>query len=76
VTTQEIEVVLADVDQKITTEIRISHVRGVDHSWRARTYLWRLKSLKRAMFDMLEYNKHEHHNLPSYSRSKKSLRGT
>ena len=67
-TTQEIEAALADVDQKITTEVRISHVRGVDYSWRARTYRWRLNSLKRALFDLMEYNKHEHYKQQGFSR--------
>ena len=60
-TNSEIEVILADVDQKLITEVRISHVRGVDYSWRARTYRWRLNSLHNALLEMLEYNKHEHY---------------
>ncbi len=71
-TNAEIEVILADVDQKIIAEVRISNVRGVDPSWRARTYRWRLNSLRCALLDMLEYNKHEHYNAKSFSRGKTS----
>ena len=67
-TTQEIEVKLAEVDQQIITEIQLGHLRGIDYSWRGKTRRWRLNSLKRALFDLWEYNKHEHHNLKSYSR--------
>jgi hypothetical protein len=67
-TNQEIEVILADVDQKIATEVRIGRVRGVDYSWRARTYRWRLNSLHNALGALLEYNKHEHFKLPSFCR--------
>ena len=71
-TNKELEERLAKVDQKIITETQLSHVRGIDYSFRGRTYRWRLNSLHRALLDMLEYNKHEHHNLNSYSRSKTS----
>jgi hypothetical protein len=67
-TNQEIEAILADVDQKLVTEVRISHARGVDYSWRARTYRWRLNSLHNALGALLEYQKHEHYRLPSFSR--------
>jgi hypothetical protein len=69
VTTQEIEAMLADVDKQIITEIQLSHINGTDYSWRGRTRRWRLNSLKRALFDMLEYNKHEHHNINSFCRT-------
>jgi hypothetical protein len=69
VTTQEIEARLAKVDQKIITEVQLSHVRGIDYSFRGRTYRWRLNSLHRALLCMLEYNKHEHHNLKSFCRT-------
>jgi hypothetical protein len=68
-TTQEIEVVLADVDQKIATEGRITNARGIDLSWRARTYRWRLNSLHRALIELSEYNKHEHFKHPSLLRN-------
>jgi hypothetical protein len=64
----EIEVILADVDQKIIAEVRISNARGIDPSWRARTYRWRLNSLRCALRDLLEYNKHEHFKQPSLLR--------
>lgn len=67
-TNQEIEIVLADVDQKIATEGRVSNARGIDYSWRARTYRWRLNSLHCGLLALLEYNKHEHYKQPSYSR--------
>ena len=67
-TTQEIEVILADVDQKIATEVRIRQARGIDYSWRARTYRWRLNSLHCGFLALLEYNKHEHYIQPSFSR--------
>lgn len=63
-TNAEIEVVLADVDQKLIAEVRISNVRGIDPSWRARTYRWRLKSLHNALGALLEYSKHEHYKRP------------
>ena len=71
-TNKELEERLAKVDQKIITETQLSHVRGIDYSFRGRTYRWRLNSLHRALLDMLEYNKHEHYNAKSFSRSKTS----
>ena len=69
-TTQEIEARLAKVDQEITTDIQLSHINGIDYSWRGRTRRWRLNSLHCALLGMIEYNKHEHHNLKSFCRSK------
>lgn len=63
-TNADIEVMLADVDQKIAAEVRISRARGTDPSWRARTYRWRLNSLHNALGALLEYNKHEHYKRP------------
>jgi hypothetical protein len=67
---KELEERLTKVDQEIILGVQLGHINGIDYSWRGKTRRWRLNSLKRALFDMLEYNKHEHHNLNSYSRSK------
>ena len=71
-TNQELEEQLDKVNKKIITEIQLGHVRGLDNSWHGKTYRWGLKSLQRALLDLLEYQRHEHHNLKSFSRSKKS----
>ena len=68
-TNKELEERLAKVDQDIITEIQLSHVRGIDYSFRGRTRRCRLNSLHRALLDLMEYNKHEHHNLKSFCRT-------
>jgi hypothetical protein len=67
-TTQELEEQLIRADKEITLDTQLSHVRGLDYSFRGRTYRWRLKSLRCALLSLLEYQKHEHHNSVSFSR--------
>ena len=67
-TTQELKEQLAKVDQEIITETQLGHVRGIDYSFRGRTYRWRLNSLHRAFLVLLDYQKREHYKQPSFSR--------
>ena len=69
-TNSEIEVILANVDKEIITNVQLGHIRGIDYSWRGKTYRWRLNSLHCALLALMEYQRHEHYKQPSFCRSK------
>jgi len=67
-TQEELENKIVEVQRQLDNSARLSIVKGIDYSWKARTHRWRLSNLKTTLNVELEYLKHEHFPLIKFCR--------